>query len=108
MPWREQLDTLARSLRKTARRYPDAFPMLLPARPPPPRPSAPARRSTRPCRQAGVNEDDIPRAERVLSTFMIGFAASEAGGRFAHHTKKDFDRDLDLFAEAMGALLARP
>ena len=52
-------------------------------------------------------EENIPSAERVLSTFMIGFAASEAGGRFAHHSKKDLDRDLDLFAEAMVALLAR-
>jgi hypothetical protein len=26
---------------------------------------------------------------------MIGFAASEAGGRFAHHAKKELDKDLD-------------
>jgi AcrR family transcriptional regulator len=107
-PWREQLDTLARSLRKTARRYPDAFPMLL--RRPANTPAAKRSREAiyEALRQAGVNEDDIPRAERVLSTFMIGFAASEAGGRFAHHSKKDLDRDLDLFAEAMAALLSRP
>ena len=28
-PWREQLDELAESLRATAKRYPDAFPLLL-------------------------------------------------------------------------------
>ena len=28
-PWREQLDALAGSLRETAKRHPDAFPMLL-------------------------------------------------------------------------------
>ncbi len=107
-PWREQLDTLASSLRKTARRYPDAFPMLL-RRPA----TTPAARRSRDAiyealRQAGVAEENIASAERVLSTFMIGFAASEAGGRFAHHTKRDLDRDLDLFAEAMAGVLARP
>ena len=106
-PWREQLDTLASSLRATAKRHPDAFPMLL-RRPA----TTPAAKRSREAiydalRSAGVNEDDIPRAERVLSTFMIGFAASEAGGRFAHHPKKELDKDLDLFGEAMAALLAQ-
>ena len=107
-PWREQLDTLAGSLRKTAKRYPDAFPMLL--RRPATTPAAKRSRDAiyEALRQAGVPDESIPRAERVLSTFMIGFAASEAGGRFAHHSKRDLDRDLDLFAEAMTALLARP
>lgn len=105
-PWREQLDTLARSLRATAKRHPDAFPLLL-KRPA----TTPAAKRSREAiyealRSAGVNEDDIPRAERVLSTFMIGFAASEAGGRFAHHAKKELDRDLELFGQAMTAMLA--
>ena len=31
---------------------------------------------------AGVPADQVPRVERLLSTFAIGYAASEAGGRF--------------------------
>jgi hypothetical protein len=30
----------------------------------------------------GVAHSEIPRLERMLSTFIIGYAASEAGGRF--------------------------
>jgi hypothetical protein len=45
-------------------------------------------------RDAGVPEDVIPRAERLLSSFMLGFAASEAAGRFAEHERATLDADL--------------
>ncbi|MER6241786.1 TetR/AcrR family transcriptional regulator [Streptomyces griseorubiginosus] len=32
--------------------------------------------------EAGVPESEVPRLERLISTFVIGFAASEASGRF--------------------------
>ena len=32
---------------------------------------------------AGVPEPEVPRLERLITTFVIGFAASEASGRFA-------------------------
>jgi len=32
--------------------------------------------------EIGVPPSDVPRVERMLSTFVVGFAASEAGGRF--------------------------
>ncbi|MGW3917510.1 TetR/AcrR family transcriptional regulator, partial [Streptomyces sp. NPDC005070] len=32
--------------------------------------------------EAGVPEPQVPRLERLISTFVIGFAASEASGRF--------------------------
>jgi hypothetical protein len=32
--------------------------------------------------EAGVPAAEVPRLERMLSTVVIGFAASEAGGRF--------------------------
>jgi len=32
--------------------------------------------------EAGVPEADVPRVERMISTFIIGFGASEAEGRF--------------------------
>ena len=33
--------------------------------------------------EAGVAEPEVPRLERLISTFLLGFAASEASGRFA-------------------------
>ncbi|MFD7711763.1 TetR/AcrR family transcriptional regulator [Streptomyces sp. NPDC059786] len=36
--------------------------------------------------EAGVPESEVPRLERLVSTFVIGFAASEASGRFAAGT----------------------
>jgi hypothetical protein len=32
--------------------------------------------------EAGVPTPEVPRLERLISTFVIGFAASEASGRF--------------------------
>ncbi|MEU1480670.1 TetR/AcrR family transcriptional regulator [Streptomyces sp. NPDC001668] len=36
--------------------------------------------------EAGVPEPEVPRLERLISTFVIGFAASEASGRFTPGT----------------------
>lgn len=33
--------------------------------------------------EAGVADCEVPRLERLISTFVLGFAASEASGRFA-------------------------
>jgi AcrR family transcriptional regulator len=33
--------------------------------------------------EAGVPDQEVPRLERLISTFVIGFATSEASGRFA-------------------------
>ena len=33
--------------------------------------------------EAGIPPAEVPRVERLLSTFVIGFAASEINGRFA-------------------------
>jgi hypothetical protein len=60
-------------------------------------------------RQAGLAEVDVVQMERLLSTIVLGFAASEAGGRFAAHSAAqlddDFARLLDLLAVALlGAL----
>jgi AcrR family transcriptional regulator len=38
---------------------------------------------------AGVPPPDVPRLERLVSTFILGYAASEAGGRFR-------ERSLDI------------
>ena len=84
----------ADALRSTARRHPDVFVMLL-RRPATTPASLRAReRVYGALRDAGVPEDLVPRVERLLSTFMLGFAASEAGGRFAQHAAAVLDEDL--------------
>jgi AcrR family transcriptional regulator len=82
LPCAGRLDAMARSLRATARRHPDVFPLLL--RRPAVTPGAVRVRDEvyAALRGAGVPEADVGRTERMLSTFVLGFAASEAGGRF--------------------------
>ena len=54
----------------------------------------------------------MPRLERMLSTFMIGFAASEAAGRFSAHARATLDDDLawtfELVIAAVGAQTLGP
>ena len=97
LAWPEQLHGLTQSLRAAARRHPDLFVLLFQ------RPATagaalgPRNAIYRTLRQAGVPEDRLRQAERLLSTFMLGFAASEAGGRL-----RGVDTDADLaVAEAL-------
>jgi len=91
LPWRDRLRQHAAALRATARHHPEVFGLLL-AR----RAVTPAARHTRDSvyralRDAGVPEPEVPRVERLLSTFVLGFAASEAGGRFPDRAVADAD-----------------
>ncbi|MEV7630195.1 hypothetical protein [Actinoplanes sp. NPDC089786] len=45
-------------------------------------------------REAGQEPAQIPRTERLLSTAILGFAASEAAGRFSHHRATVRDADF--------------
>jgi AcrR family transcriptional regulator len=84
-PW-TKLTALAHALRALARRHPSAFALLL-ARP---SVTPDAVRSTDTVYQAlldvGVPAAQVPRIERLLSTFVLGFAASEVNGRFSSGT----------------------
>jgi len=80
--WQEQLATLAHAGRDLAKRHPWAGTLMFS------RPSvAPdAVRVTDAIYQAllsaGVPDDEVPRLERLLSTFILGYGLSETGGRF--------------------------
>jgi len=80
--WRDQLRRLAHASRALARRHPWVGGLMFS------RPSvAPdAVRVTDAIYQAlldaGVPAADVPRLERMLSTFVLGYALSETGGRF--------------------------
>jgi AcrR family transcriptional regulator len=98
VPWNERLTALAAGIRDTARRHPTAFPLLLT------RPAVtPAARLARDAvhaalREGGVPEADVARAERLISTAVLGFAVSEATGRFRQHDQSVVDTD---FAELL-------
>jgi hypothetical protein len=91
VPWEERLRARGAPRRAVARSHPSAFALLL-AR----RARTPAARRSRDdvvaaLTEAGVPADDAPRLERLLSTFAIGFAASEASGRFPDPAVADAD-----------------
>ena len=80
--WPEQLAAIARSARAVVTAHPWAAELVF-ARP------AVTPDSVRSVDlvytallEAGVPASEVPRLERMLSTVVIGFAASEAGGRF--------------------------
>jgi AcrR family transcriptional regulator len=105
-PWDRQLAAMGRALRATARRHPAVFPLLL-QRPA----TTPAARRARDrvhtaLRAAGIARKDVARVERLLSTMVLGFAASEASGRFAGHSRKVVDADYAALEAIIAAGLA--
>ncbi len=96
--WDERLVALADTIRATARRHPAVFPLLLT------RPAVtPAARTMRDAvyaalREGGVPDGEVARAERLISTAVLGFATSEAAGRFRQHDRAVIDGD---FAELL-------
>jgi AcrR family transcriptional regulator len=85
--WAGRLGALGQALRAVARRHPTTFPLLM-ARP---SVTPDAVRATDGVYQAlldaGVPEAEVPRVERLVSTFVLGFAASEVSGRFGAGTR---------------------
>ncbi len=96
--WDERLTALAAGIRDTARRHPAVFPLLLTR--PAVTPAARLARDTvqSALRESGLPESDVARTERLISTAVLGFAASEASGRFRHHEQSVIDAD---FAELL-------
>lgn len=81
--WDERLTAFAYAFREMAQRHPWAAHLLFsrPAVTPDAVRAVDAIYSA--LIEAGVPESEVPRLERLISTFVIGFAASEASGRFA-------------------------
>jgi AcrR family transcriptional regulator len=80
--WRERLTDLAHAARRLTKQRPWAATLLLS------RPSV-APDSVRvvdgiyqALLEAGVPDAEVPRLERLVSTFVLGYGASETGGRF--------------------------
>ncbi len=85
--WRERMRSLATAARSLAKQRPWVVSLMLS------RPSVvlDAVRVTDALYQAlldaGVPDADVPRIERLLSTFFLGYSASESGGRFGARTQ---------------------
>lgn len=84
--WWTRLLAKAQGVRELAVRHPSAFSLLL-ARP---SVTADALRATEANYQAlldaGVADREVARVERLVSTFVLGYAASEVNGRFSRGT----------------------
>ncbi|GAA1718005.1 hypothetical protein GCM10009734_22040 [Nonomuraea bangladeshensis] len=103
--WRERLGAMAAAIRDIAARHPAVFPLLLQ------RPAATERsREIRDgvvaaLRQAGLAPDRAARAERLISTAVLGYAAGEAAGRFDHHDRHVRDEDFACLLAAIDTLI---
>jgi hypothetical protein len=97
---------MAEAIRSTAIRHPAVFPLLLT------RPAVTsAARAVRDSvlmalREAGLGETDAARAERLISTAVLGFAASEAAGRFRHHSLAVIDEDFAVLLNWLRLVLS--
>jgi AcrR family transcriptional regulator len=107
LPWADRLALLARGLRAAALRHPRVFPLLL-QRPAVTSGAVRTREAVYGAlREAGADEPDVVQLERVLSSAVLGFAASEAGGRFAAHSPRQLDADFQLLQDTLALAIAR-
>lgn len=106
-PWPDRLAALSRGTRAAARRHPQVFPLLMERA----AVTEGARRTREAVydalRQAGLAEDDVVQLERILSTAVLGFAASEAGGRFAAHSVDQINADFALLQDVLAHAVRR-
>ena len=105
--WREGLRVLANAMRALARRHPTAFMLLLSRPSVTPEAAAAVDAVYQGLLIAGVPPMHVPRVERMVSTFVLGFAASEVNGRFAvDDPQLRARRGVELPAhQALGAIL---
>ena len=84
--WRETFEGLGHGLRGVAARYPAVLPLLLTRPAISPAALRIVDRAYEALLAAGVAPADVPRLERMLSTFVIGHTLSEVSGRFGDGT----------------------
>ena len=57
---------------------------------------------------AGIPRADVAQMERLVSTAVLGFAASEVSGRFEGQSRAQLDRDFAVLVDLLRAgLVAR-
>jgi AcrR family transcriptional regulator len=92
--WEELLRDMGQAARKVARHHPSIFPLLLQRPVTTPESKRVRHAIVASLMNAGLDRDDSQRVERLVSTAVLGFAASEAGGRFKNHSRKVIDADF--------------
>jgi AcrR family transcriptional regulator len=99
LPWDERLRMLAREIRALAHRRPAVFGLLLQRRAVGSGATRAREAELRALRDAGLDQKAAERLERLLSTVVMGFAFSEATGRFGgSDVDQEFDAALELLA----------
>jgi AcrR family transcriptional regulator len=99
LPWDERLRMMARELRALAHRHPELFALLLQRRAVGAGATRAREAELRALRDAGLDRKAAERLERLLSTVVMGFAFSEATGRFdGIDVDEEFDAALELLA----------
>jgi AcrR family transcriptional regulator len=100
--WRERLRTLGHSARTLVHRHPWASALLFSRPAVAPDAVRVVDQINAMLRDAGVPSPEVPRLERLVGTVILGFAASEAGGRFGAAEPgcpvdwdAEFEADLD-------------
>jgi AcrR family transcriptional regulator len=105
--WEEVLRGMGQAARKVARHHPSIFPLLL-QRPATTSESKRVRDAiVDSLIAAGLEPDAARRAERLVSTVILGFAASEAGGRFKNHSRKLIDEDFACLTQQIEHAIQR-
>ena len=105
LPWSGRLVRFAEGMREIAARHSGVFLLLL-QRPARTDAALDVRNSvTAALREAGLRPEDAARAERLLSTAVFGFAASEAAGRFTHHDKSVRDADFAFLVKSLRGMV---
>jgi AcrR family transcriptional regulator len=101
--WSERLGQIAAAARSLARRHAAAMPLIFSR----PAVTEDAVRVVDVIYQAlldaGVPPEQVPRMERLVTTFVLGYAVSEAGGRFGTGTDNPRERRARLPSEDIPA-----
>jgi AcrR family transcriptional regulator len=92
--WEYRLRALGAEVRRLARRHPTAVSLIFerPAQTPDARLRVAAIHQA--LGDAGLSGGEVLRLERMVSTFVVGFALSEVSGRFAGATAADLDLEF--------------
>jgi AcrR family transcriptional regulator len=104
-PCADRLAGLADAIRASAQRHPSVFPLLLQRPATTPRARRARESVYSALKEAGVDEARIAQSERLISTAILGFAASEAAGRFRNHSRRQLDADFALLLELLGRFI---
>ena len=103
----DQLVAMGQAVRALARRHPTVFPLLLQRPATTPMALRTRERVYADLRESGIADKDVARVERLISTMILGFAASEVSGRFDAHPRKVLDADFMALVKMIRAGLAQ-